>query len=124
MEQNEKPLFVIDPNPVVDWPVIVRLPAKPVDQRLAKLGMLDEEVEKVMRGLAVSKFADRDSQEVQVYLETLQNVFDSFQTLPFTLPDGRESLTHSNPRHFLQVTSERSSVYLICQRTLRQTETT
>lgn len=42
----------------------------------------DEEVEKVMRGLAVSKFADRDSQEVQGYLETLQNVFDSYQTLP------------------------------------------
>ncbi len=42
----------------------------------------DEEVEKVMQGLAVSKFADRDSQEVQGYLETLQNVFDSFQTLP------------------------------------------
>ncbi len=42
----------------------------------------DEEVEKVMHGLAVSKFADRDSQEVQGYLETLQNVFDSFQTLP------------------------------------------
>ena len=42
----------------------------------------DEEVEKVMRGLAVSKFADRDSQEVQGYLETLQNVFDSFQALP------------------------------------------
>jgi len=42
----------------------------------------DEEVEKVMQGLAVSKFADRDSQEVQGYLETLQNIFDSFQTLP------------------------------------------
>lgn len=42
----------------------------------------DEEVEKIMRGLAVSKFADRDSQEVQGYLEVLQNVFDSFQTLP------------------------------------------
>ena len=42
----------------------------------------DEEVEKVMQGLAVSKFSDRDSQEVQGYLEVLQNVFDSFQTLP------------------------------------------
>ena len=42
----------------------------------------DEEVEKVMQGLAISKFADRDSQEVQGYLEVLQNVFDSFQTLP------------------------------------------
>lgn len=42
----------------------------------------DDEVEKVMRGLAVSKFADRDSQEVQGYLETLQNVFDDYQALP------------------------------------------
>lgn len=42
----------------------------------------DKEVEKVMRSLAVSKFADRDSQEVQGYLETLQNVFNSFQALP------------------------------------------
>ncbi len=41
----------------------------------------DEEVEKVMQGLSVSKFADRDSQEVQGYLETLQNVFDSYQSL-------------------------------------------
>ena len=42
----------------------------------------DEEVQKIMQGLVVSKFADRDSQEVQGYLETLQNVFDSYQTLP------------------------------------------
>ena len=42
----------------------------------------DQEVEKIMQGLAVSKFSDRDSQEVQGYLETLQNVFDNFKTLP------------------------------------------
>lgn len=42
----------------------------------------DEEVARIMQGLAVSKFADRDSQEVQGYLETLQNVFDYYQTLP------------------------------------------
>ena len=50
--------------------------------RIEGAKLTDEEVDKVMRGLAVSKFADRDSQEVQGYLETLQNVFDSFQTLP------------------------------------------
>lgn len=50
--------------------------------RIEGAKLTDEEVEKVMRGLAVSKFADRDSQEVQGYLETLQNVFNSFQTLP------------------------------------------
>mgnify|MGYP001596015701 FL=1 len=57
----------------------------------------DEEVEKVMRGLAVSKFADRDSQEVQGYLETLQNVFDSFQTLPL-----RESVITSLHKQLLK----------------------
>ena len=50
--------------------------------RIEGAKLTDEEVEKIMRGLAVSKFADRDSQEVQGYLETLQNVFDSYQTLP------------------------------------------
>ncbi len=47
----------------------------------------DEEVRKIMEGMSISKFADRDSQEVQGYLEVLQNIFDSFQTLSF-----RESL--------------------------------
>jgi Fic family protein len=46
--------------------------------------LVDKEVEKILRGLAVSKFADRDSQEVQGYLETLQNVFDSYETLPLS----------------------------------------
>lgn len=41
----------------------------------------DEEVKKIMQGLSLQKFADRDSQEVQGYLETLQNIFDSFQKL-------------------------------------------
>jgi Fic family protein len=41
----------------------------------------DKEVQKIMQSLAVSRFADRDSQEVQGYLEILQNVFDSYQTL-------------------------------------------
>jgi hypothetical protein len=50
--------------------------------RIEGAKLTDDEVEKVMQGLAVSKFADRDSQEVQGYLEVLQNVFDAFQTLP------------------------------------------
>ena len=53
----------------------------------------DEEVEKVMQGLSVSKLAERDYQEVQGYLETLQNVFDSFQTLP--LREGVISSLHN-----------------------------
>lgn len=61
----------------------------------------DEEVEKVMRGLAVSKFADRDSQEVQGYLETLQNVFDSFDTLPL-----RESVITSLHNQLLKYSTK------------------
>lgn len=42
----------------------------------------DEDVKKILSNLSISKFSDRDSQEVQGYLETLQNVFDSYQILP------------------------------------------
>lgn len=42
----------------------------------------DKEVEKIMQGLSVSRFADRDSQEVQGYLEVLQNVFYSYEDIP------------------------------------------
>lgn len=49
--------------------------------RIEGANITDEEVKKIMQDLTVSKFADRDSQEVQGYLETLQNVFDSFDTL-------------------------------------------
>jgi Fic family protein len=42
----------------------------------------DEEIEKLMRGIAIQRFADRDSQEVTGYFELLQNVFDSWQDLP------------------------------------------
>jgi len=58
--------------------------------RIEGAKLTDEEVQKIMQGLAVSKFADRDSQEVQGYLETLQNVFDSYKTLPL-----RESIIQS-----------------------------
>lgn len=44
--------------------------------------LTDEEVEKVMRGLSVTKFLERDVQEVKGYLEVLPNIFDSFATLP------------------------------------------
>ncbi len=61
----------------------------------------DAEVEKIMRGLAVSKFADRDSQEVQGYLETLQNVFDSFEVLPL-----RESVVTSLHNQLLKYSTK------------------
>lgn len=69
--------------------------------RIEGAKLTDEEVEKVMQGLAVSKFADRDSQEVQGYLETLQNVFESFETLPL-----RESIITSLHNQLLKYSTK------------------
>lgn len=69
--------------------------------RIEGAKLTDEEVEKVMQGLAISKFADRDSQEVQGYLETLQNVFDSYQTLPL-----RESVITSLHNQLLKYSNK------------------
>lgn len=69
--------------------------------RIEGAKLTDKEVEKIMQGLAVSKFADRDSQEVQGYLETLKNVFDNYQTLPL-----RESIILSLHKELLKYSSK------------------
>ncbi len=69
--------------------------------RIEGAKLTDNEVQKIMQGLAVSKFADRDSQEVQGYLETLQNVFDSFETLPL-----RESTIQSLHKELLKYSTK------------------
>lgn len=43
----------------------------------------DEDVEKLMRGIDIQKFTDRDKQEVKGYYELLENVFDSWKHLRF-----------------------------------------
>jgi len=37
-----------------------------------------------MQGVAIKKFTDRDSQEVQGYYELLHNVFDSWKSIKFS----------------------------------------
>lgn len=49
--------------------------------RIEGAKLSDEDVEKLMRGFSVQKFADRDKQEVQGYFELLQNVFNSWETI-------------------------------------------
>ena len=51
--------------------------------RIEGAHLTDEDVEKLMRGLTMQKFANRDKQEVKGYYELLQNVFDSWQHLKF-----------------------------------------
>ena len=50
--------------------------------RIEGAQLTDQAVERLMRGLSVSKFSSRDTAEVQGYLETLGNVFDGYDTLP------------------------------------------
>jgi Fic family protein len=44
----------------------------------------DKDVEKLLKGLSVSKLKDRDSQEVAGYAEVLELVFDSYGDISFT----------------------------------------
>jgi len=44
----------------------------------------DEDVENLMRGMKMQKFANRDKQEVKGYYELLNNVFDSWRRLGFS----------------------------------------
>lgn len=49
--------------------------------RIEGANLFDEDVDKLMRGLSIEKFADRDEQEVKGYFELLQNIFDSWEDL-------------------------------------------
>lgn len=51
--------------------------------RIEGAHLSDEDVEKLMRGISIKKFSDRDKQEVQGYFELLGNVFDSWQSIGF-----------------------------------------
>lgn len=44
----------------------------------------DEEIEKMMRGISIQKFTNRDGQEVKGYYELLENVFNSWKSINFS----------------------------------------
>jgi len=52
--------------------------------RIEGAKLSDEDVEKVMKGLSIQKFADRDKQEVKGYFELLNNIFESWKHIPFS----------------------------------------
>ena len=51
--------------------------------RIEGAKLSDEDIEKMMKGISIQKFIDRDSQEVKGYYELLENVFNSWKTLRF-----------------------------------------
>ena len=52
--------------------------------RIEGAELSDEDVEKLMQGLTVQKFKERDKQEVKGYYELLNNVFNSWKNLTFS----------------------------------------
>lgn len=52
--------------------------------RIEGAKLSDADVEKLMRGLKMQKFADRDQQEVRGYYELLENVFNSWKHIPLS----------------------------------------
>ena len=49
--------------------------------RIEGARLSDEDIEKMMRGIDIQKFTNRDKQEVKGYYELLENVFNSWKTL-------------------------------------------
>ena len=52
--------------------------------RIEGAHLADEDVEKLMRGISIQKFTDRDKQEVKGYYELLENVFQSWKHIRFS----------------------------------------
>ena len=59
--------------------------------RIEGARLSDEDVEKLMRGLDIQKFTDRDKQEVKGYFELLENVFNAWKSI---------KLSESTIKHF------------------------
>jgi len=51
--------------------------------RIEGARLSDEDVENFIQGLNISKFRDRDKQEVKGYYELLENIFNAWATIPF-----------------------------------------
>jgi len=52
--------------------------------RIEGARLSDEDVEKLMRGIDIQRFTNRDKQEVKGYFELLENVFNAWKTLSFS----------------------------------------
>lgn len=52
--------------------------------RIEGAHLSDEDVERLMRGISIQKFADRDKQEVKGYYQLLQNIFQAWKHIRFT----------------------------------------
>lgn len=61
--------------------------------RIEGARLADADIEKLMRGINIQKFTNRDKQEAQSYYELLENIFNSWKNLKFN---------ESSVKHFHQ----------------------
>lgn len=61
--------------------------------RIEGAKLSDKDIEKLIQGIAIQKFTDRDKQEVQGYFELLQNIFNSWDNI---------KLSENTIKHFHQ----------------------
>ncbi|HZF99859.1 MAG TPA: hypothetical protein VEY71_02605, partial [Chitinophagales bacterium] len=80
------------PHAITSLRKFVLITSTGASTRIEGSTLSDGEVQKIMQGITLQQFADRDTQEVQGYLQTLQNVFDSYESLALT--EGTITLLH------------------------------
>ena len=52
--------------------------------RIEGAKLSDEDVERLIKGITIQKFSDRDQQEVKGYYELLTNIFTNYKSIPFS----------------------------------------
>jgi Fic family protein len=77
--------------------------------RIEGAKLSDENIEKMMRGISMQKFTNRDKQEVQGYYELLENVFNSWKTLSFN--EGTIKHFHSELLKYVNKDQEHKGDY-------------
>ncbi len=73
----------LDPQVLSKLKKSVLITSAGASTRIEGSELSDEDVERLMRGLSLQKFKDRDKEEVRGYFELLTNVFETFKSIPF-----------------------------------------
>ena len=74
----------LDPQVLTRLKKSVLITSTGASTRIEGAKLSDEDVERLMRGISIQKFTDRDKQEVQGYYELLSNIFETYGSIPFS----------------------------------------
>jgi len=74
----------LDPQVLSKLKKSVLITSTGASTRIEGSDLSDADVERVMRGLSIQKFKNRDKQEAQGYFEILDNVFENCKSIPFS----------------------------------------